>query len=262
VKIQLLVAALLGALIAVLWPPTASADDPGYPVRDYTPEGYLRQPSFVSDGGTLNKNEHAVVFYLNADLLPPAAMVGYRYGLYYWWEIGADVGSSFGVFQALLHTKFENFRTLRSETFYWGMRFNTGFKHHKADFGEQALFDDHSWIYEITNTFSLRFGKGKRKNFYLNTSFYVDQDLHDPRRQTDYYLRAAALGFETVVSKFGNFFVDAGMILSINGMETTRGVLYEGDWFPVMRIGFGARTDDRTAIYYVRATRDQASVWR
>jgi hypothetical protein len=244
------------------WQPAAWAKDQTEcrKIRDYTPPGIRQQPSFVSDAGTLNKNEHAVLFTINGDVLPPALMVGYRYGLYYWWDIGLEVGGDYGVFQALFHTKFENWKTIDTERFYWGARLNTGYKQHQPDLTDQMYFDDNSWVYELTNTLSLRFGREMRRAFYLNTSFYIDQDIRGEGRQTDYYFRPAVLGFETVLKKHGNFFLEAGVVWSINGMETDRGVEYDNSWFPVARLGFAIRTDDLTAIYYTRDTRHQATL--
>ncbi len=227
-------------------------------VRDYTPEGFVRQPSFVENAGLINKNEHAFLFFADAELLPAAVMLGYKYGLYYWWDIGIDVGGNMGVFQALFDMRMENLKTRRTELFYWGFRFKTGYKYHEVDWSEDFFIEDRSWVYDFENILSLRIGKDRKKAIYLTTKFYMDQDLHTPRRQIDYYLGPAHLGFETVVGKYTNFFVEAGVFWSINGMETSKGIMYENDWFPVMKLGFAARTGDRTAIYYARETSDQS----
>lgn len=232
-------------------------ESPG--VRDYTPKGWIRQPSFVSHAGTLNKNEHAAVLTVDGEVLPPAVMLGYRYGLLYWWEIGADVGGDYGVFQALLHMKMENYKTAESERFYWGTSYKTGFKHHVAELTEKARFDDRSWVVLFENSFALRLGDARDKSIYLVTQFYIDLDLHEDRRQTDYYVAPALFGFESVLGSYSNLFIQAGAAYSINGMEMADGeILYEGDWFPVVQLGFGYRTGDRTAIYYGRKTRHMA----
>lgn len=63
----------------------------------------------------LNKNEHALLLYLDGDILPPTVMLGYRYGLFYWWDVGADVGGDNGVFQALACTRMENFKARKTK---------------------------------------------------------------------------------------------------------------------------------------------------
>ncbi len=226
--------------------------------RDFTPKGWVRQPSFVSHGGNLNKHEHALVLTVDGELLPPAVLVGYRYGLFYWGEVGVDVGGDYGVFEALAHMKIENFKTAASERFYWGTTYKTGYKHHVADFGENMAFDDKSWILAFENTFAFRLGASRQKAIYAVTQFYIDFDMHHHDRQTDYYVAPVLLGWENVIGDYGNFFVQAGMVYSINGMELKDGVKYDNSWFPALQFGFGYRTGDRTAIYYAPRTRQMA----
>ena len=45
-------------------------------------------------------------------------------------------------------------------------------------------------------------------------------------------------------------------------METSDGVLYRNDWFPVGKLGFAFRTGDRTAIYYTRETKHLSGLKR
>jgi hypothetical protein len=225
----------------------------------------IRQPSYVENAGNLNRNEHAVLFFVDAEVLPAAAMIGYRYGLLSWWDIGIAVGGNLGVLQALIHTKMINLKTKKTEFFWWGFTFKTGYKYHKIDWSDDFIIDDKSWIYVFENPFAFRFGEKKEKAIFVTTKFYLDQDLHSPRRQNDYYLGPAHLGFEMVIGKHTNFFVEAGVMWSINGskvavvrpdavggqLTTTRSVelKYKGDWFPVLQIGFAARTGERTARY-------------
>lgn len=216
---------------------------------DEKPAYLVRQPSLVSPGGMLNKNEHAFLGYIDGVLIPPAIMVAYRYGLFYWWQIGLDVGGNAGVFQSLFHFKMENMKTRRDEFFYWGFIFNTGYKYHDYRINEDLFFEDKSWIYDFRLSYGFRLGKAKEKVIYVYSQFYIDQDLHTPRRQNDYYFTPVAIGWETVVGKYGNFFVEGGYVHSINGMETSEGIKYKGDWFPVLKIGFAVRTGDRTAKY-------------
>ena len=35
---------------------------------DYTPRGFIRQPSFVRGSGVVNRNEHALLLYMDADV--------------------------------------------------------------------------------------------------------------------------------------------------------------------------------------------------
>jgi hypothetical protein len=229
-------------------------------VRDYTPEGWVRQPSFVSNGGMLAKNEHAFIAYVDATVLPPAVMAGYRYGIFYWWDVGLEIGGSHGVFQALLHLKMENLKTFETELFFWANRIRTGFKHHEYGYTDELLFEDRSWIFSFDNTFSFRLGSMRRQALYLTSTLYIDIDLHTPRRQTDYYVMPAMLGFETMIGSTANFFVEAGFAISLNGMQTHAGILYTGDLFPVATLGVAYRTGERTAIYYVPQTKDKAKL--
>lgn len=105
------------------------------------------------------------------------------------------------------------------------------------------------------NSFALRLGDARYKSIHLVTQFCIDIDLHEERRQTDYYVAPGLIGFESVLGAHGNLFIQAGAAYSINGMEMAGGeILCEGDWFLVVQLGFGYRTGDRTAIYYGRKT--------
>lgn len=223
---------------------------------DYTPRGFVRQPSFVRGAGVLNKNEHALLLYIDGDVLPPGITAGYRYGMVYWWNIGVDMGGDAGVFQSLVRTRIENVKLRRTESFFWSNEFSAGFKYHQFDFGNTTRFDDRSLIATIDNSFAWRFTPGRTKSVYLTTLFYIDYDLHTPRRQTDYYLMPAILGYETMLRDHANFFAEIAAAYSINGMELSDGtVLYNRSWFPSLRIGIALRTGNRTAIYYTRETR-------
>ena len=223
--------------------------------NDYTPVGFVRQPSFVRGGGLLNKKEHSLVLYADADVLPPAFMLGYRYGILYWWNAGIDLGGNNGVFQAFVRTRVENIKTRKSEFFFWSNEFSGGFKRHQADFGENTGFDDLSLVATIDNSLGFRFGQTREKVLYLLTVFYTDYDIHTPRRQTDYYLIQAIAGFEMVIGKHSNFFVEAGAAYSINGMELAdKSIAFEKSWFPIARAGVAFRTGSKTAVYYTRET--------
>jgi hypothetical protein len=224
--------------------------------RDYTPRGFIRQPSFVRGAGAVNKNEHAMLLYMDADVLPPALMAGYRYGMVYWWDIGLDVGGDAGVFQSIVRTRIENIKIRKTESFFWSNEYSAGFKYHSHTFSDNVRFDDKSIVFSVDNSFAFRFKPDREKSLYLTTLFYVDYDLHTPRRQTDYYLLPAIAGFETMLGNHANFFVEAGMAYSINGMQFGDGtILYDKSWFPTLRIGMALRSGSKTAIYYTRETR-------
>jgi hypothetical protein len=223
---------------------------------DYTPIGFVKQPSFISGAGVLNKNEHAFLLHLDGDLIPSPVMLGYRYGLFYWWDIGVDVGGANGVFQALAHTRVENLKTRKSEKFFWSNEFKAGYKLHEATINKDLRFDDRSLVAMIDNSLSYRLGALRKQALYLLTVFYVDYDLHRPHRQTDYYLMPAILGFETMIGEHGNFFIELGAAYSINGMQLAdNSKLNEKSWFPVFKIGIALRSGAKTAVYYTRETK-------
>lgn len=239
----------LASVVAV--PCMAEAKEKLKPGHDYTPEGWTRQPSYLSNAGQLARNEHAFLVYIDGNVFPFPVMVGYRYGILYWWDVGVEVGGTNGVFQTILHMKFENIKTFENEFFYWGNRLSTGYKIHEHSYTDDLVFDDRSWILTVENAFAFRLGAKKDKALYLNTVWYADYDLHSPRRQNDYYIAPANIGFETAISEKANLYVEAGMTYAINGMETYAGVLYKNTWFPTFRLGIAARTGEKTAIYHV-----------
>lgn len=223
--------------------------------NDYTPIGFVRQPSFIRGAGVLNKYEHAFVAYVDGDVLPPAMTVGYRYGLLYWWNVGFDMGGDAGVFQAFARTRIENLKTRRSEAFFWSNEFSAGYKLHHFTIGKDARFDDRSLVATIENSLGMRLGVARAHALYLLTTFYVDYDLHQPRRQTDYYLLPAVLGYEAMVNEHANFFVELGAAYSFNGMQLgDKSILFEKSWFPVFRIGLALRSGNKTVVYYTRET--------
>ena len=223
---------------------------------DYTPVGFVRQPSFLEGGGLLNKREHAFVLYTDGNIIPQPLMLGYRYGIFYWWDFGFDIGGDAGVFQTFVRTRMENLKTRKSEEFFWSNEFAAGYKNHKIDLGKSLNFDDRSFVFTADNSLAWRLGSARTASIYLLTVIYVDYDLHSPRRQTDYYVMPAVLGYETMVGDNASFFTEIGAAYSINGMQMAdNSKLYEKTWFPVFRIGTALRTGKKTAIYYTRETK-------
>jgi hypothetical protein len=194
----------------------------------------------------LNRKETAAILYVDGDIFPPAVMAGIQRGITYWLSVGLDVGGNMGVFQAILRTKLEMARTRKTNFFFWGWHVRTGYKYVKVDFtdtlGDVWIFDDNSWILTFENTFAFRLGKHRRRALYVNTIIYGDFDLRGEGRQIDAYVYPATLGFETIIGKYWNFFLELGVIISINGWETKNGVISQnGDYFPSGGFGFAYR---------------------
>lgn len=208
-----------------------------------------RQVPFVRNGGVLNQGEVAFVASFDAALLPPPLMISIQYGLLYWLTLGVEVGANVGVVQALFHVRSELYRHVRSERFFWGNAMRTGFKSHQIDINDELAFDDVSWILTYENSFAVRLGRDRRHALYLSTILYIDFDITNRDRQVDWYLIPASLGYEAVLGRQGNFFIEVGMAYSINGTETPHGLLYEGDWFPMGSLGVAYRSEGpRTAL--------------
>jgi hypothetical protein len=208
-----------------------------------------RQVPFVRDGGVLNRKETALVFYLDGDLFPPALMASIQRGIYYWLTLGLDVGGDQGTFQALMRIKQEMSRTRKTNFFFWGWHIRTGYKYVDIDYrdslgeGTDMRFDDNSWILAFQNTFSFRFGLHRRRSIFITTELYWDFDLRGKGIQPDFYVFPATVGFETVIAAQWNFFIEGGVILSINGWELSDGTVMskDGDVFPTASMGFAYR---------------------
>jgi hypothetical protein len=223
-----------------------------------------RQAPFIRGGGVLNRKETAVAGYVDGDLFPPAVMASVQRGIFYWLTVGLDVGGDYGVFQALLRIKQEMARTRRTNFFFWGWHIRTGYKYVNVDFTDKLSdvwqFDDNSWILSFENVFAFRLGAHRRRVLYLTSQVYWDFDLRGQGRQIDLYVFPATLGFESIIGKRWNIFVEAGLILSINGWEVKNRVISpNGDMFPTASFGFAYRFGGvRTAL--PRDFRDPASL--
>lgn len=205
-----------------------------------------KQVPFVRNGGVLNRKETAIVGYVDGDLFPPAVMASIQRGLFYWLTVGLDVGGNYGVFQALLRIKQEMARTRTTNFFFWGWHIRTGYKYVNVDFTDTLSdvwrFDDNSWVLSFENVFAFRFGNHRRRTLYINSQVYWDFDLRGENRQTDFYVYPATIGFESIVGENWNVFVEAGVIISINGWETDQGIISgNGDVFPTASFGFAYR---------------------
>ena len=208
-----------------------------------------RQVPFVRDGGVLNRKETAVLLYVDGDLFPPAIMASIQRGIFYWLTLGLDVGGDAGVFQAMLRIKQEMARARRTQSFLWGWHLRTGYKYVNVDFrdsmGQDTVmrFDDNSWVLSFQNVFSFRFGNHKRRSIYLTSELYWDFDLRGKGLQTDFYFFPAKVGFETVVGLHWNFFIEGGVIWSVNGWQLSDGTVLsgDGDLFATASMGFAYR---------------------
>lgn len=197
-------------------------------------------PSFVENGGTIREGQHALLLYADAELLLPAVMVGNRFGLRPWLEVGLDAGGSYGLFQALIQLKARLFES-RGGRFFWGLRFRTGYKYHDWAPSDELVFDDRGWIMAWEHALAVRLGSRRAIALYLSSLLYVDLDLRRPERQDDLYVGPLTLGLEAMIGERLSFFFEAGFVISVNGTETDRGLLYEGDLFPTGQLGLAYR---------------------
>ena len=213
-----------------------------------------RQVPFVRDGGVLNRKETAIGLYLDGDLFPPAVMAYIQHGIFSRLTLGLDMGGDMGTFQALLRIKEEMARTRRTQLFFWGWHLITGYKYVNIDLRDSLgqdtdmRIDDNSWVLAFENTFSYRFGNHRRRSIFLTTELYWDFDLRGLGLQTDFYVFPATLGFETVLGRNWSFFIEAGVILSINGWQLANGTVMHtkgrGEFFVTTSLGFAYRFGD------------------
>lgn len=193
----------------------------------------LEETSFVAGGGILARGAQAMVLTLDAELLLPPLMLGYRYGILEDWEVGAEIGGDKGLFQALLTAKR---RLVERQGGYWGLRTRAGYKTHDWSAGE-IVFDDRSVVVSLEHVAALRLGRARTMALYVNTFVYFDIDLRTPRRQTDIYLSPASVGFEALLGRRVSLFIEVGFGIGLNGTETNRGLLYVSDIFPIGELG-------------------------
>jgi len=191
--------------------------------------------SFVAGGGILQRGAHALVLTIDAELLLPPIMLGYRYGLLDGLELGAEAGGDQGLFQALLSAKR---RLVERDGGYWGLRLRTGFKTHDWSSGA-IVFDDRSWVVSLEHVAALRLGQRRSLALYVNSFVYLDIDLRTPQRQTDVYLAPASLGLEARLGRRFSAFLELGFAIGLNGTQTHTGLLYVSDIFPIGKLGLG-----------------------
>lgn len=212
------------------------------------------QIPFIRNGGILNQNEHALILYVDADVLPPAFMIEYQYGLLWWMTLGLEIGGDAGVFQAMMNFDMELFKT-KNNFFFWDFLIRTGYKYHRFVFNQDLIFDDISWVLSGEMSASLRLGKNKNHNLYYKLIYYVDFDLRGEGRQIDHYITPVMFGYEVLLRHNINLFAEIGWMYSINGQEVydnnimeTR-ILYAKSGFPVAKLGLALRFGDGSSKY-------------
>ncbi len=203
----------------------------------------IPSPPLVENGGMLGAGDRAFVIYLDAELLIPPLMVGYRHGVLPWLELGLDVGGSTGLVQGLAHARARLYESPRSRRIFIGARLRTGPKIHELRLSDGLIFDDRGWIFAAELALAVRLGARRRTALYLGATFYAEVDLRTPARQTDLFLVPASLGIERLVGRGVSVFAEIGPVWMINGTETADEVLYQGSWFPVGQFGFAVRLE-------------------
>lgn len=188
--------------------------------------------SFVA-GGILKQGDHAVVLAVDAELLLPPLMLGYRHGLLDGLELGAELGGDKGLFLALVTAKK---RLVERNGGYWGLRLRGGYKSHDWSAGE-IVFDDESVVISLEHAAALRLGQRRDMALYINSFVYFDIDVRSPQRQTDVYLAPASLGFEALLGSHFSVYIELGFAIGLNGTETYKGKLFVSDIFPIGEIG-------------------------
>ena len=146
-------------------------------------------------------------------------------------------------------------RTRRTNFFFWGWHIRTGFKYVNIDFTDtnedlalrghlvDSRFREHLRL-------SLRPTPAAR---LLHLYRGLRRLRPDPFKveQTDAYISPATLGFETILGRNWNFFVELRVIISLNGWETSRGVISDDgrlsspsdSWaLPIAGVAFGRRS--------------------
>lgn len=227
-----LLARLLAATLLLTLPATAAA-------RLGEPDPW---PSFAENGGLLQPGEHAVLLYLDAELLLPPVMAGYRLGLLHWLELGLDVGGNRGVVQGFVQCRAKLYESEKTRRFFAGARLRTGPKDHRLTLGNDALvFDDRGWVMVGELSGALRLGRRLELALYLSSIFYAEVDIRSPARQTDLFWVPLSAGLEYRGENGVSVFAELGPVWMINGTETDKGLLYEGSWFPVGQIGMAIR---------------------
>lgn len=89
---------------------------------------------------------------------------------------------------------------------------------------------------------SFRLEGRTRAGWFTTSHFYLDVDLHALRWPKSWILMPASLGLETVVGR-ASVFLEAGVGVSLSGLETFTPLLPPGKLFPTLTLGiaYGAR---------------------
>jgi hypothetical protein len=196
-------------------------------------------PPFAFFGGNLPRGRQAVLVYVDSELVPPPLVIGYRLGALDTIQIGIETAVNLNVFQVLLHTKLAPF-AYRNRIVDWTFEFDTGYKDNYYYYPPKDYqIDDLSWVYKFVETLIVRLGTSKKSALFFNSMVYIDRDLHQPRRQTDYYVSPISIGIEIAPSALMRVFLEARLLHSINGSDSGDKVIFEGEWWVDYKGGVG-----------------------
>jgi hypothetical protein len=80
-----------------------------------------------------------------------------------------------------------------------------------------------------------------RRGLFANSQFYLNFDFNALRWPSSWILMPACLGLERTLSDTSSMFVEAGLGISLSGLETFSPMLDRGTVFPTLTLGLAFR---------------------
>jgi hypothetical protein len=180
--------------------------------------------SFSQKGGMIPEGAFQIYLRTNDEFTGFSTfLVGFRYGWFEKFQVGAEVGVGIKVYLAGIVT-YTEFYESDNRRFFTGLRTRTGFKYQntRIKLGNALLDDNRVGFYIATDfTAALRLGDDLRRVIYY--TFYPFFDIDVRGYPIEIYLSPVHLGFESVFKRNHNwsFAYEAGLFFPLNDVPET-----------------------------------------
>jgi len=212
--------------------------------------------SYVSPGGITRYRSHLIFTTADTELAGyPHALLGWRYGLFEYMDIGLAIGGipvkGPGVDSTTGKREINLIRLIRIDTkfilwqnniksYFAGLRIRSEFKRHNQVFldsngnisSEFRPINDFGPSLAIEPSIAWRLGNSQQHVLYYSTSYYFDLDIRSDHKRLEHYYLPIMLGYEFIAENGFHFQIDVATFLELFNTQTA------GQFIPRFRIRF------------------------